>query len=109
MATTRLDLQRRGSEQSDRAHRELPARHKYWRPDLATRQLAGSGPQIQTYLCDRPGGDIESCFRTPNDVLSTRCSGQGEVEFFGMAKPVRAPQIEPARVAVVARTWTTSA
>jgi hypothetical protein len=29
--------------------------------------------------------------------LSTRCGGQGVVIFYGMAAPVRAPQIGPAR------------
>jgi hypothetical protein len=36
--------------------------------------------------------------RAPNEALSTRCGGQGVVIFYGMAKPVRAPQIGPARV-----------
>jgi len=29
--------------------------------------------------------------------LSTRCGGHGVVIFFGMAKPLRSPQIGPAR------------
>ena len=33
----------------------------------------------------------------PKEALSTRCGGQGVVIFFGMAKPVRAPQIGPVR------------
>jgi hypothetical protein len=41
--------------------------------------------------------DIGSCIGTPQEALSTRCGGQGVVVFFGMAKPVRAPQIGPAR------------
>jgi hypothetical protein len=41
--------------------------------------------------------DIDSCVGTPNESLSTRCGGQGVVIFFGMAKPVHAPQIGPAR------------
>ena len=36
-------------------------------------------------------------FSSPPEALSTRCGGQGVVIFFGMAKPVRAPQIGPAR------------
>jgi len=32
-------------------------------------------------------------------VLSTRCGGQGVTIFYGMAKPVRAPQIGPSRPA----------
>jgi hypothetical protein len=41
--------------------------------------------------------DIASCFGDPNDALSTLCGGQGMVIFYGMAKPVRAPEIGPAR------------
>ena len=33
----------------------------------------------------------------PQEALSTRCGGQGVVIFYGMAKPVRAPQIGPAQ------------
>jgi len=36
-------------------------------------------------------------FGEPNEALSTRCGGQGVTVFFGMAKPVRAPQIGQAR------------
>jgi hypothetical protein len=32
-----------------------------------------------------------------NEALSTRCGGQGVVIFYGMAKPVRTPQIGPAK------------
>jgi hypothetical protein len=41
--------------------------------------------------------DIDSCIGTPKEALSTRCGGQGVVIFYGMDKPVRAPQIGPAR------------
>jgi hypothetical protein len=41
--------------------------------------------------------DIDSCIGTPKEALSTRCGGQGVTVFYGMAKPVRAPQIGPAR------------
>jgi hypothetical protein len=66
----------------------------------------GGGLQMQTDLAIGPAGDVwvvnnwqdvDSCFGTPNEVLSTRCGGQGMVVFFGMAKPVRAPQIGPAK------------
>jgi hypothetical protein len=66
----------------------------------------GGGLQMQTDLAIGPAGDvwvmnnwqdIDSCFGAPDEVLSTRCGGQGVVIFFGMAKPVRAPQIGPAR------------
>jgi hypothetical protein len=66
----------------------------------------GGGLQMQTDLAIGPAGDvwvmnnwqdIGSCYGTPSEALSTRCGGQGVVVFFGMAKPVRAPQIGPAR------------
>ena len=66
----------------------------------------GGGLQMQTDLAISPSGDvwmmnnwqdINSCFGKPSEEVSTRCGGQGVVVFFGMAKPVRAPQIGPAR------------
>ena len=66
----------------------------------------GGGLQMQTDLAISPSGDvwvmnnwqdIDSCFGKPPEAVSTRCGGQGVVVFFGMAKPVRAPQIGPAR------------
>src|SRR5262245_22928995 len=66
----------------------------------------GGGLQMQTDLAIGPAGDvwvmnnwqdIDSCFGKPNEALSTRCGGQGVTVFHGMAKPVRAPQIGPAR------------
>jgi hypothetical protein len=66
----------------------------------------GGGLQMQTDLAISPAGDvwvmnnwqdINSCFPGAAEALSTRCGGQGVVVFFGMAKPVRAPQIGPAR------------
>ena len=66
----------------------------------------GGGLQMQTDLAISPAGDvwvmnnwqdINSCFPGAAEALSTRCGGQGVVIFFGMAKPVRAPQIGPAR------------
>src|SRR5215468_4561473 len=66
----------------------------------------GGGLQMQTDLAISPSGDIwvmnnwqdiDSCFGERNEALSTRCGGQGVTIFFGMAKPVRAPQIGPAR------------
>jgi hypothetical protein len=67
----------------------------------------GGGLQMQTDLAIGPAGDvwvmnnwqdIDSCF-SYNEALSTRCGGQGVVVFFGMAKPVRVPQIGPAHAA----------
>lgn len=40
---------------------------------------------------------IDQCFGTPNEEMSTLCGGQGVTVFYGMAKPVRSPQIGPAR------------
>jgi hypothetical protein len=66
----------------------------------------GGGLQMQTDLAIDPAGnvwvmnnwqDIDSCFGTPPEPLSTRCGGQGVVVFYGVAKPVHAPQIGPAR------------
>jgi len=41
--------------------------------------------------------DIDSCFPGAPEAVSTRYGGQGVTVFFGMAKPVRAPQIGPAK------------
>jgi hypothetical protein len=42
--------------------------------------------------------DYEICFAdAPDEALSTRCGGQGVTIFFGMTKPVAAPQTGPAR------------
>ena len=41
--------------------------------------------------------DPASCYGVPIEAASTRCGGQGVVVFFGQAKPVRTPQIGPAR------------
>jgi hypothetical protein len=66
----------------------------------------GGGLQMQTDIAISPSGDvwainnwqdIDSCFPDAPEALSTRCGGQGVVIFFGMAKPVRAPQIGPAQ------------
>src|SRR5262249_13860750 len=65
----------------------------------------GGGLQMQTDLAISPSGDvwvmnnwqdIDSCFPGAAEALSSRCGGQGVTIFFGMAKPVRAPQIGPA-------------
>src|SRR5271157_2780187 len=62
----------------------------------------GGGLQMQTDIAVDPAGnvwamnnwqDIDSCFGYKNEAYSTRCGGQGVVIFYGMAKPVRAPQI----------------
>jgi hypothetical protein len=65
----------------------------------------GGGLQMQTDVAIDPAGDvwvmnnwedIDSCFGDRSEALSTHCGGQGATVFFGMAKPVRAPQIGPA-------------
>ena len=64
------------------------------------------GLQMRTDIDIDPAGDVwtmnnwqdvDSCYANPPEALSTRCGGQGVVIFYGMAKPVRAPQIGPAR------------
>jgi hypothetical protein len=66
----------------------------------------GGGLQMQVDIDIDPAGnvwvtnnwqDIDSCIGTPSEALSTRCGGQGVVVFYGMAKPVRVPQIGPVR------------
>jgi streptogramin lyase len=66
----------------------------------------GGGLQMLTDIAVDPAGnvwamnnwqDIDACIGTPPEAISTRCGGQGVVIFYGMAKPVRAPQIGPAR------------
>jgi hypothetical protein len=68
----------------------------------------GGGLQQQTDLAIGPAGDVwvmnnwqdmDNCFGDPNEALSTRCGGQGVTIFFGMAKPVKTPQIGPAQPA----------
>jgi hypothetical protein len=67
----------------------------------------GGGMQMLTDIAIGPAGDVwtmnnwqdlDICFATsPDEALSTRCGGQGVTIFFGLAKPVAAPQIGPAR------------
>ena len=66
----------------------------------------GGGLQLQVDVGIGPAGDVwvtnnwqdhTSCYGKPNEVVSTLCAGQGVVVFFGMAKPVRTPQIGPPR------------
>lgn len=61
---------------------------------------------MQTDLAIGPAGDVwvmnnwqdvDDCFPGAPEAVSTQCGGDGVVVFFGMAKPVRAPQIGPAR------------
>ena len=108
----RLGQQLRDAGEPDRAavrraHRELPARHEDRRPDLAAGRLRRRRPAVADRHRRRPGGrrlgheqlagHRQLLRRSPTEALSTRCGGQGVVIFFGMAKPVRAPQIGPAR------------
>jgi hypothetical protein len=66
----------------------------------------GGGLQMEVDIDIDPAGnvwvtnnwqDIDSCIGTPAEGLSTRCGGEGVVVFYGMAKPVRSPQIGPPR------------
>ena len=66
----------------------------------------GGGLQLQVDVGIGPAGDVwvtnnwqdhAACYGKPNEVVSTLCAGQGVVVFFGMAKPVRTPQIGPPR------------
>ncbi len=66
----------------------------------------GGSLQMQTDLAISPSGDvwvmdnwqdINSCYGDSKEALSTRCGGQGVTIFFGMAKPVRSPQIGPSQ------------
>lgn len=42
-------------------------------------------------------GEPASCYGMPPESVSTHCGGTGMTVFYGLAKPVRAPQIGPAR------------
>ena len=66
----------------------------------------GGGMQLLVDASIDPAGNVwvsnnwqdqSSCYGTPDEGVSTRCGGHGLVVFYGMAKPVRAPQIGPAR------------
>ncbi len=66
----------------------------------------GGGMQLLVDASIDPAGDVwasnnwqdpMSCYGKSDEGASTRCGGQGVVVFYGMAKPVRAPQIGPAR------------
>lgn len=66
----------------------------------------GGGLQLQVDVGIGPAGDVwvtnnwedpAACYGKAAEGHSTRCGGQGVVIFFGMAKPVRAPLIGPAR------------
>src|SRR5208337_103926 len=66
----------------------------------------GGGLQLQVDVGIGPAGDVwvtnnwqdhAVCYGKPAEPISTRCAGEGVVVFYGMAKPVRAPLIGPAR------------
>jgi hypothetical protein len=66
----------------------------------------GGGLQLQVDIGIGPAGDVwvtnnwqtpAACYGKPDEVISTRCGGQGVVVFFGQAKPVRTPMIGPPR------------
>jgi hypothetical protein len=67
----------------------------------------GGGMQPLTDIAIDPAGNVwvadnwqrpQSCFAPDaSEAHSTLCGGNGLTIFYGMAKPVRAPQIGPAR------------
>ena len=66
----------------------------------------GGGMQLLVDASIDPAGDVwvsnnwqdpASCYGKPDEGVSTRCGGQGIIVFYGMAKPVRSPQIGPAQ------------
>jgi len=66
----------------------------------------GGGMQMLVDVSIDPAGNVwvsnnwqdpAACYAKSDESHSTRCGGQGMTVFFGMAKPVRAPQIGPAR------------
>jgi hypothetical protein len=67
----------------------------------------GGGMQLLTDIAIDPAGNVwvadnwqrpESCFAPyAREASSTLCGGNGLTVFYGMAKPVRAPQIGPAQ------------
>jgi hypothetical protein len=67
----------------------------------------GGGLQLQTDIAVDPAGnvwainnwqDVDSCYGNPSEALSTRCGGQGVTIFYGIAAPVKSPQIGPAQM-----------
>ncbi len=66
----------------------------------------GGGMQMLVDASIDPAGNVwvsnnwqdhTACYGMAPEGASTRCGGQGIVVFYGMAKPVRAPQVGPAR------------
>jgi hypothetical protein len=66
----------------------------------------GGGMQMLVDVSIDPAGNVwvsnnwqdpTSCYGKPEESVSTRCGGQGMTVFYGLAKPVRALQIGPAR------------
>lgn len=66
----------------------------------------GGGMQPMTDIGIDPAGNVwvadnwerpDSCYAKGGEAVSTQCGGDGLTVFYGMAKPVRAPQIGPAK------------
>jgi hypothetical protein len=66
----------------------------------------GGGMQMLVDVSIDPAGnawvsnnwqDPQSCYGKPPEAVSTRCGGQGMTVFYGVAKPVKSPQIGPAQ------------
>jgi hypothetical protein len=66
----------------------------------------GGDMQLLTDIAIDPAGNVwvasnwqipDACYSKAGEADSTRCGGNGVTVFYGMAKPVRAPQIGPAK------------
>jgi hypothetical protein len=66
----------------------------------------GGGMQMLVDVSIDPAGNAwvsnnwqepSACYGKSDEGTSTRCGGEGMVVFYGIAKPVRAPQIGPAK------------
>ena len=57
----------------------------------------GIGPAGDVWVTNNWQDPTVCYYGKPKEVVSTLCAGQGVVVFFGMAKPVRAPLIGPAK------------
>ena len=84
-----------------------PAGMKTGDPISPSNGFVGGGMQLLTDIAIDPAGNVwvadnwqrpESCFAPfAKEASSTLCGGNGLTVFYGMAKPVRAPQIGPAQ------------
>ena len=87
------------------ADRDMPSGNEHRRSDFPARGYKGGGMQFLVDASIDPAGDVwvsnngqhpVSCYGKPDRGFRP-CGGQGIVVFYGMAKPVKAPQIGPVR------------